>query len=87
MSPWGAPVWFEKEKDSTHNMCIDFRPLNKVTVKNKYPLPRTDDLFDQMRRSKVFFKFDLGSGDHQVIFNVEYVHKKTFRERYGSCDL
>ena len=61
MSPWGAQVWFEKEKYGTHKMCIDFRLLNKFTVKNKCPFPRIDDLFDQMRRSKVFSKIDLRS--------------------------
>ena len=49
VSSWGAPVWFEKEKDGTHNMCIHFRPLNKFIVKNTYPFPMIDDLFDQMR--------------------------------------
>ena len=66
MSLWGAPFWFEKEKDDILWLCIDHRQLRKVTVKNKYPFPRIDDLFDQMRRSKVFSKLDLGSGDHQV---------------------
>ena len=64
VSPWGAPVWFEKEKDDTLWMCIDYRPLRKVTVKNKYPFPMINDLFDQVRGSKVFSKLDLGSSDH-----------------------
>ena len=66
MSPWGAPVLFVKNKDGTLKLCIDYRQLNKVTVKNKYPLPRIDDLFHQMRGAKVFSKIDLRSGYHQV---------------------
>ena len=66
MSPWGAPVLFVKKKDGTLSLCIDYRQLNKVTVKNKYPLPMIDDLFDQMRGEKVFSKIDLRSGYHQV---------------------
>jgi hypothetical protein len=59
ISPWGAPVLFVKKKDGTLRLCIDFRQLNKVTVKNKYPLPRIDDLFDQLKDAKVFSKIDL----------------------------
>ena len=81
MSPWGAPVLFVK-KDRTLRLCIDYRQLNKVTVKNKYPLPRTDDLFDQMRGAKVFSKIDLRSIYHQVRINDEDIHKTTFRTRY-----
>ena len=66
MSPWGAPVLFVKKKDGTLRLCIDYRQLNKVTMKKKYPLPRIDDLFDQMRGAKVFSKIDLRSGYHQV---------------------
>ena len=87
MSPWGAPVWFKKEKYGTHKMCIDFRPLRKFTMKNKYPFPRIDDLFDQVRGSKVFSNIDLGSGDHQVRFKDGNVHKETFKARYGSYDV
>ena len=65
MSPWGAAVLFVKEKDGTLRLCIDYRQLNKVTVKNKYPFPRIDDLFDEMRGAKVFSKIDLRSGYHQ----------------------
>ena len=64
VSPWGALVQFVKKKDGTLRLCIDYRQLNKVTVKNKYPLPRIDDLFDQMRGAKVFSKIDLRSGYH-----------------------
>ena len=62
MSSWGALVIFVKKKDGTHRLCIDYRLLNKVTVKNKYPLPQIDDLFDQMRGAKVFSKIDLRYG-------------------------
>ena len=62
--PWGAPVLFVKKKDGTPILCIDYRHLNKVTVKNKYPLPRIDDLFDQMKGEKVFSKIGLRSGYH-----------------------
>ena len=66
VSPWGAPVLFVKKKDGTLRLCIDYRQLNKVTVKNKYSFPRMDDLFDQMRGAKVFSKIDLRYGYHQV---------------------
>ena len=65
-SPWGAPVLFVKKKDGSMRMCIDYRELNKKTVKNKYPLPRIDDLFDQLQGSSFFSKIDLRSGYHQV---------------------
>ena len=87
MPPWGALVWFEKEKDGTHKMFIDYKPLNKVTMKNKYPLPRIDDLFDQMRREKVFSKIYLRSGYQQVSIKDEDVHRTTFRQRYGSYEF
>ena len=63
-SPWGAPVLFEKKKDGSMRKCIDYRELNKVTVKNKYPLPRIDDLFDQLQGASYFSKIDLRSGYH-----------------------
>ena len=63
-SPWGAPVLFVKKKDGTFRLCIDYRELNKVTIKNKYPLPRIDDLFDQLQGSRVFSNIDLRSGYH-----------------------
>ena len=64
VSPWGAPVLFVKKKDGTLRLCIDYRQLNTVTAKNKYPLPRIDDIFDQMRGDKVFSKIDLRFGYH-----------------------
>ncbi|KAK8610101.1 hypothetical protein V6N13_026645 [Hibiscus sabdariffa] len=65
-SPWGAPILFVKKKDSTMRLCIDYRQLNRVTIKNKYPLPRIEDLFDQSRDASVFSKFDLRSGYYQM---------------------
>ena len=62
VSPWGAPILFVRKKYGTLRLCIDYRQLNKVTVKNKYPLPRINDLFDQMRGEKVFSKIELRSG-------------------------
>ena len=83
VSPWGASVLFIKKKDGTLRLCIDYRQLNKVTVKNRYPLPRIDDLFDQVRGAKLFSKIDLRSGYHQVRVKDKYIHKTTFRTRYG----
>jgi hypothetical protein len=71
VSPWGAPVLFVKNKYGTLRLCIDFRQLNKVTVKNKYPLPRIDDLFDQLKDARIFSKIDLRSGYHQVRIKEE----------------
>nr|GFC26251.1 putative reverse transcriptase domain-containing protein [Tanacetum cinerariifolium] len=65
-SPWGAPLLFVKKKDGSFRMCIDYRELNKLTVKNRYPLPRIDDLFDQLQGSSVYSKIDLRSGYHQL---------------------
>ena len=62
-SPWGASILFVKKKDGTHRLCIDYRQLNKITTKNKYPLPRIDDLFDQLKGARVFSKIDLRSGN------------------------
>ncbi|KAJ0574579.1 putative nucleotidyltransferase, Ribonuclease H [Helianthus annuus] len=83
VSPWGAPVLFVKKKDGSMRMCIDYRELNKLTVKNRYPLPRIDDLFDQLQGASWFSKIDLRSGYHQLRVREEDVLKTTFRTRYG----
>ncbi|GJT33784.1 putative reverse transcriptase domain-containing protein [Tanacetum coccineum] len=74
-SPWGAPVLFVKKKDGSFRMCIDYRELNKLTVKNRYPLPRIDDLFDQLQRSSIYSKIDLRSGYHQLRVREEDIPK------------
>ncbi|GJW03908.1 putative reverse transcriptase domain-containing protein, partial [Tanacetum coccineum] len=76
-SPWGAPVLFVKKKDGSFRMCIDYRELNKLTVKNRYPLPRIDDLFDQLQGSSVYSKIDLRSGYHQLRVREEDIPKTT----------
>ncbi|GJR71338.1 putative reverse transcriptase domain-containing protein [Tanacetum coccineum] len=81
-SPWGAPVLFVKKKDGSFRMCIDYRELNKLTVKNRYPLPRIDDLFDQLQGSSVYSKIDLRSGYHQLRVRDEDIPKTAFRTRY-----
>ncbi|GJY48215.1 putative reverse transcriptase domain-containing protein [Tanacetum coccineum] len=82
-SPWGAPVLFVKKKDGSFRMCIDYRELNKLTMKNRYPLLRIDDLFDQLQGSIVYFKIDLRSGYHQLRVREEDIPKTAFRTRYG----
>ncbi|KAK1421343.1 hypothetical protein QVD17_23595 [Tagetes erecta] len=86
-SPWGAPILFVKKKDGSLRMCIDYRDLNKVTIKNRYPLPRIDDLFDQLQGSSYFSKIDLRSGYHQVKVRKEDVPKTAFRTRYGHYEF
>ncbi|GJW11398.1 putative reverse transcriptase domain-containing protein [Tanacetum coccineum] len=86
-SPWGAPVLFVKKKDGSFQMCIDYRELNKLTVKNRYPLLRIDDLFDQLQGSRVYSKIDLRSSYHQLIVREEDIPKTTFRTRYGHYEF
>ena len=82
-SPWGASVLFVQKKDGSQRMCVDYRSLNDVTVKNKYPLPRIEDLFDQMRGARVFSKIDLRSGYHQMKIRPSDIPKTAFLTRYG----
>jgi hypothetical protein len=82
-SPWSCPALFVKKKDQSLRLCVDYRPLNAVTVKNKYPLPRIDILFDQFSGAKVFSKVDLHSGYHQIKIHSEDVPKTAFSTRYG----
>jgi hypothetical protein len=82
-SPWGCPALFVKKKDESLRLCIDYHPLNEVTIKNKYPLPRIDVLFDQLVRAKVFSKIDLHSGYHQIKIRASDIPKTAFSTRYG----
>ncbi|GJR99246.1 reverse transcriptase domain-containing protein [Tanacetum coccineum] len=86
-SPWGAPILFVKKKDGSFRMCIDYRELNKLTVKNRYPLPRIDDLFDQLQGSNIYSKIDLRSGYHQLRVREEDIPKTAFRTRYGHYEF
>ncbi|GJS86331.1 putative reverse transcriptase domain-containing protein [Tanacetum coccineum] len=86
-SPWGAPVLFVKKKDGSLQMCIDYRELNKLTVKNRYPLPIINDLFDQLQGSSVCSKIDLRSGYHQLRVREEDISKTAFRTRYGHYEF
>jgi len=82
-SPWRAPILLVKKKDGSSRLCVDYRQLNKLTIKNKYPLPRIDDLLYQVRGVAVFSEIDLRSGYHQILVKLEDVQKTTFRSRYG----
>jgi hypothetical protein len=82
-SPWGCPALFVKKKDETLRLCVDYQPLNATTMKNKYPLPRIDILFDQLAATQVFSKIDLRSGYHQIKIHAEDIPKTAFSTRYG----
>ena len=82
-SPWGASVMFVKKKDGSLRLCIDYRELNKVTIRNQYPLPRIDDLFYQLQGARVFSKIDLRSGYHQLKIRLEDVPKTAFKTQMG----
>jgi hypothetical protein len=86
-SPWGAPVLFVTKKDGSMRMCIDFRSLNEVTIKNKYPLPWIDDLFDQLQGARYFSKIDLRLGYHQLRVKEEDIQKTAFVTRYGQYEF
>jgi hypothetical protein len=86
-SPYGALIFFVHKKNGTLNMCVDYRTLNKVTVKNRYPLPRINDLFDRLSRAKLFSKIDLRSGYYQIRIAKGDEEKTAYRTRYGSYEF
>ena len=82
-SPWGSPIIFVDKRDGTTRLCVDYRKLNDVTIKNKYPLPKIEDLFDQMNGARVFSKIDLRTGYHQLKIREKDIPKTVFTTRYG----
>ena len=86
-SPWGTSVLVAKKRGKILRLCIDYRQLNIVTTKNRYLLPRTDNLFDQLRGARVYFKIDLRTGYHQLRVRDTDIPKTAFRTRYGHCEF
>ena len=86
-SPYGAPVLFVAKKDGTLRMCIDYRGLNKISIKNRYPLPRIDEMIDRLTGANYFSIIDLCSGYHQIHISEEDTHKTAFRTRYGHYEF
>ena len=87
VSPWGAPVIFIRKKDGLWRLCIDYHQLNKATINNQYPLPRIDDLFDQMKGAMVFSRSDLRSGYHQLWIKEDDIPKIAFKMRFGHYEF
>src|SRR5205085_8503719 len=87
VSPYGAPVLFVHKKEGTLRLCVDYRALNKITIKNRYPLPRIEDLMDRLVGACYFTKIDLHSGYHQIRIKGEDIHKTAFRTRYGHYEF
>ena len=87
ISPWGASVLVAKKKGKTLRLCVDYRQLNRVTIKNRYLLPRTDNLFDQLRGARVYFKIDLRTSYHQLKVRETDIPKAAFRTRYGHYEV
>jgi hypothetical protein len=87
VSPWGAPVIFVKKKDGSLRLCIDYKDLNRATMKNRYPIPRIDDLFDQMKGETIFSKNDLRSRYHQLRIKECDIPKTAFQTQFGNYEF
>ena len=86
-SPWGASIMFAKKKDKSLRLCIDYRQMNRVKIKNRYPLPRIGDLFDKLRGARVYSKIDLRTGYHQLRVKEVDIPKTVFRTWYGHFEF